>query len=210
MASPYDGKDVTEWPAITQGLIARHPLKKEEIVETVLKAWDLILKDTIIGGTYRIGIDLFPTPQIMGDFLHELVPLLLERKYPQSWRRDRVASEKDMVYVPDDSFSVEIKTSSQKQIYGNRSFSQEGKDRPGKKLKSGYYLAINFPPIHKTKSVEPIKLIRFGWLDHGDWGGQVAPSGQQANLSRDVLLNKLVTLYPDDGDIFEALESISE
>ena len=41
MASPYDGKDVAEWSAITKGLIARHPLKKAEIVETVLKAWDL-------------------------------------------------------------------------------------------------------------------------------------------------------------------------
>jgi len=38
--------------------------------------------------------------------------------------------------------------------------------------------------------------IRFGWLDHSDWAGQVAPTGQQAHLSADVVQNKLITFFP--------------
>jgi hypothetical protein len=152
-----------------------------------LSAWDLIFKKSVIGGLLRIGVDLFPQPQIIGEFLHELVPLLLERRYPGRWRRDHAANEKDMVYEPDKSFSVEIKTSSSsKGIFGNRSFSQESKARPEKKEKSGYYLTINYPPVHKLRRVEPIKLIRFGWLDHEDWQGQGStkwPTGQFATRS---------------------------
>lgn len=173
-------------------------MKKDEIVETILSAWDLILSDSVIGGKYRIGVDLFPTPQIMGDFLHELIPLLLDKQHQGIWRKGRTANEKDLVYVPDDEFSVEIKTSSSgKQIFGNKSYAEEGKSRSGRKQKWGFYLAINLPPIHKLKRVEPVKLIRFGWLDHDDWKGQISPNGQQSRLKRDVLPNKFVILYPD-------------
>ena len=131
MTSPYTGKDPSEWSTITKGLVAKHPLIAAEIVETVNTAWNLILKDSVIGGMIRIGVDIFPTPQVMGNFLHELVPLLLEKRYPGKWRRDQAANEKDLVYIPDDSFSVEIKTSSHvKGIFGNRSFSQASEARP--------------------------------------------------------------------------------
>jgi hypothetical protein len=111
-----------------------------------------------------------------------------------------------MVYEPDNSFSVEIKTSSSsKGIFGNRSFSQESAERPEKKEKSGYYLTINYPPIHKLRQIEPIKLIRFGWLDHKDWQGQRAASGQQASLKPEVLALKLLTIYPEEDDLDKIL-----
>jgi hypothetical protein len=211
MTSPYAGKPVSAWPGITEHLVSRHPLKKKELVSTVLRAWELIFKKSVIGGLLHIGVDLFPQPQILGDFLHELVPLILERRYPGQWRRDRAANEKDMFYEPDDSFSVEIKTSSSRRgIFGNRSFSQESKARPEKKAKSGYYLTINFPPVHKLRRVEPITLIRFGWLDHADWEGQEAASGQQASLKTEALKYKLVTLYPEEEGPTEVMKTHSK
>jgi hypothetical protein len=196
MASPYAKRKVADWPKVTKRLIDRHPLPRSEIVATVLEAWDLIFTQSTVGGHLRLGADLFPRPQILGEFLHELVPYLLEVQYPGIWRRDQAAHEKDLVYIPDGAFSVEMKTSSSRRgAYGNRSFSQPSESKSAKKEKSGYYLIINFPPVHTLKRVEPISLIRFGWLDHEDWTGQKAPSGQQASLSPDVLLGKLEALY---------------
>ena len=196
MPSPYDSEPPCNWLAVTKTLIDQHPLKPSELVEAVLMAWKLIFTDSVIGGKIKIGVDVFPQPQILGDFLHELIPLLLEEKYPQLWRRDRAAGEKDLVYLPDKSYSIEIKTSSSpKGIFGNRSFSQASVSRPQKKDKSGYYLAVNYPPVHKQRAVSPITMIRFGWLDHEDWQGQAAASGQQASLSPQVLEGKLLIIH---------------
>src|ERR1700730_12986150 len=109
MQSPYEGKPVTEWEAITKELLELHPLKpltSEELVKTVLEAWEVICKDSVIGGRLKIGIELSPQPQVLGDFLHELIPYLLEKKYPKIWDRDSAANEKDIVHIPDDQFSV--------------------------------------------------------------------------------------------------------
>lgn len=198
MKSPYAGKPPSEWPKITNRLIAKHPLATLELIDAVLEAWRLIFAESTIGGSLRIGTDLFPQPQVIGEFLHELVPLVIEKKRPGEWRRDHVASEKDLVCQANPQLSIEIKTSSSsKRIFGNRSFSQSSQSRPAKKEKSGYYLAINFPPIHKLKKVEGIRRIRFGWLDHEDWFGQAAASGQQASLRPEVLLGKLRTIFED-------------
>ena len=78
--------------------------------------------------------------------------------------------------------SIEIKTSSSKsQIFANRSYGQQN-DSPGKKDKSGYYLAVNFESWKDSIGQPEIRLIRFGWLDHVDWYSQEQASGQQASL----------------------------
>jgi hypothetical protein len=129
----------------------------------------------------------------MGFLLHELIPLELEFRYPKLWRRERLSTEKDLVYIPDEAFSVEIKTSSSKRnIYGNRSYAQVG--GTSKKSKSGYYLAINFEKFSSKVTKPEITLVRFGWLDQEDWIGQVAATGQQARLSPIVERNKLLVL----------------
>lgn len=98
-----------------------------------------------------------------------------------------------MVFIPDDRFSIEIKTSSSpRNIYGNRSYAQTG--QPPKKSKSGYYLAINFEKFTPGIKNPRILLVRFGWLDHEGWIGQSAATGQQARLSPAVERNKLITL----------------
>jgi predicted AAA+ superfamily ATPase len=133
----------------------------------------------------KIGIDLFPSPQILGFLLHELIPLELARRYPEIWRRDQNRTEKDLVYIPDNNFSIEIKTSSSsRNTYGNRSYAQtSATGTKSKKSKSGYYLVVNFQklnPIVQSEKIPQINLVRFGWLDEVDWQGQVAATGQQA------------------------------
>lgn len=194
MSSPYHSVVRENWDDRTRDLIAEHPLDEKEIVEVVLDSWDSIFKSQLGKKGFRIGERIFPKPQIMGFLLHELIPLEFEARYPGVWRAEASADDKDMVYVPDDKFSVEIKTSSNKaHIYGNRSYAQE--TQSGKKSKSGYYIAVNFEKFTKTRSDPKIVLIRFGWLDHTDWMGQKAASGQQARLDSFVEQVKLHTLY---------------
>lgn len=195
MASPYNGRPVEEWEQITRGLIAAHPLNPQELVEVVLKVWDDILNSAVGSKPFRIGRDLKPKPQIMAFFLHELVPLELSTRHPKLWRGDQAGDDKDLVYIPDPALSVEIKTSSHAtQIFGNRSYAQ--KTSASKKSKSGYYIAVNFGKFPNDGSPPRIARIRFGWLDHEDWAGQVAATGQQAHLSPDVERYKLLQLYP--------------
>jgi hypothetical protein len=141
---------------------------------------------------FKIGKDIFPKPQIMGFLLHELIPLELAAKYPKLWREEKTTSDKDIVYIPNDYYSIEVKTSSNPtHIYGNRSYAQAATEN--KKAKSGYYLAVNFQKVVKGK-VARIVLIRFGWLDANDWIGQKAATGQQSRLSPDVENNKLLVI----------------
>jgi ScaI restriction endonuclease len=193
MTSPYHGLSVSGWEAKTRELINAHPIDSTELYQIVVQVWDDIFESGIGSKPFKIGVDLFPRPQIMGFFLHELIPLELEYRYSSLWRREETSDEKDIVYIPDKSFSFEIKTSSSaRSIYGNRSYAQ--KSDTSKKSKSGYYLAINFEKFAKPRKKPTLKLVRFGWLDHEDWQGQAAATGQQARLSRDVEQYKLLVL----------------
>ena len=192
MASPYVDLPPHEWLGATEALVADHPLDAGEIVEVVLSSWAAIFESRL-AGKFIIGRDIFPKPQIMGFLLHELVPLELSSRYPGIWRPEKLKNDKDIVYVPDDRMSVEIKTSSSAgSIFGNRSYAQETQGEG--KTKSGYYLAINFGKF-AGGTLPEIALIRFGWLDHVDWLGQRAASGQQARLSPAVEQGKLLSLY---------------
>jgi hypothetical protein len=194
MKSPYHGTTHDQWESITQKIIEKHPLKPQEIVDVVLMSWNTIL-DTGLGKKgFKIGVDIFPKPQIMGFFLHELIPLELAARYPEAWRGEKQASDKDIVYIPDDSFSIEVKTSSNpNRIFGNRSYAQGTTN--GKKAKTGYYVAVNFEKFSATTKQPQVCLIRFGWLDANDWIGQKAATGQQSRLPAEVENFKLLKLY---------------
>jgi hypothetical protein len=194
MVSPYVNKDSVEWQKITKELVDKHPLLCDEIVRIVLESWDEIYRSKIGRRPYYIGKDIFPKPQIMGFFLHELIPLAFETQYPGQWRRERSAKDKDIIYIPDDFFSIEMKTSSNpRSIFGNRSYAQASNAE--KKSKSGYYLAINFEKFGEKCPRPRILMIRFGWLDHEDWVGQKSATGQQSRLKREVENGKLFLLY---------------
>lgn len=199
MQSPYNGLLPQAWETKTRELIQQHPLNPNELYGIVIQVWQEIFNSSFTSRGYRIGVDLFPSPQIMGFFLHELIPLELKSRYPNLWRRDENATEKDIVYIPNNFFSIEIKTSSStRSTYGNRSYAQKSQTGlTAKKDKSGYYLVINFQKFtakNQTTQTPQINLVRFGWIDREDWQGQTAATGQQARLSPDVERSKLLRL----------------
>ena len=192
--SPYQGKDISKWIKITDGIIKKHPLSSEEIVEVVLKSWNDIFKSKI--GSFFIGKEIFPSPQIMSFFLHELVAHYLSLKYSKLYKVGKLKTEKDIHHINDSLLSVEIKASSHpNQIFANRSYAQPESGK-GQKNKNGYYITINFENFGSSKGKRPeILLIRFGYLEHTDWMAQKSATGQQARLSTDVYLHKLKIIY---------------
>ncbi len=199
--SPYAGVNMFDEDAVaarTMDLVAAYPATCSDLIQVVLSSWGSLTSSQI--GRARIGVDLFPSPQVLGAFLHELVPLEMQELRGPDWRGDWTASEKDMVYLPDDRYSCEIKTSSHaRQIFGNRSFGQQGLDA-AKKEKSGYYLAVNFTGWSRddaTLEAPRVRLIRFGWLDHVDWLAQAASSGQAASLPPSIENAQLLTIFSE-------------
>lgn len=184
--NPYADKKVEEWAEITRELVESHPLAPH-IVDICLKSWQSLLHGKI--NTYlnlsinEIGI----SPQATGALLHDVIPAYIGKKV--GGFRKGTGKEKDIVCEYDDSLSIELKTSSQKYIYGNRSYAQSDSG----KVKSGYYLAVNFEKIEKN--APRILQISMGWLEHSDWHGQKSETGQQASLSKEARQNKLVILY---------------
>lgn len=196
LASPYEKIAADKWPEITAKLIKAHPLLTKELVESVLKAWTELHATKIGSRKLQIGKDIFPNPQILGFFLHELIPVELAALYPDDWRREVHKGEKDLVYVPNPRLSIEIKTSSHaSQIFGNRSYAQKSTIKKTAS-KMGYFLTVNFRATKPSGEKGEITRIRFGWLDHSDWIGQASQTGQQASLSKDADKHKLVQIYP--------------
>ncbi len=194
IVSPYKGKPKNQWKRITKRLVKKHPLDTEELVDTVLTAWNNIFMSSIGEHDFRIGTQILPKPQIMGFLLHELIPLELEANHPDEWRGEKTADDKDIECIANEKYSIELKTSSNKsQIFGNRSYAQ--KPTQGKKGKNGFYLTVNFEKFSKSTPNPKILLIRFGWLDHTDWIGQTAATGQHARLALETYDNKFQKLY---------------
>lgn len=197
MKSPYLGLAATQWKTKTEELVSIHPLDMGEIIDVVFEAWDGIMR-TKIAGELQIGVDIFPQPQIIGNYLHELIPVFLEMRHPGEWSRDVEKNDKDLVYLPNRKFSVEIKTSSNaNNIFGNASYGQEDSSTNSSKSKDGYYLAVNFEKFQLgNPNFKPgIQKIRFGWLDHSDWHSQGASSGQQSRITPEVRDSKLLLIY---------------
>lgn len=193
MSSPYRRLRRRQWQMKTEELVAAHPLETSEIVDVVFQCWSSIF-ETKIGGKAQIGVHIFPRPQIMGTFLHELIPLEFGNRYPGIWRREEASNEHDMVYIPDQTKSVEIKTSSSAaRVFGNRSYAQHTKS--GKKTKSGFYLTVNFAKFSGSKDRPGITKIHFGWLDEQDWIAQKAQTGQQSRLASHIYGSKLLPIY---------------
>ena len=193
-ASPYHRKPTSRWFAVTQALLRDYPLSSSDLVAVVQGAWEGIFESSIGRGNYRIGREILPQPQVMGFLLHELIPLELERTHAGEWRRGTPAGEPDSVCIANLSRSFEIKTSSSSNgIFGNRSYAQEGSAR--KRSHAGYYLAVNFEKFETATRRPELTLIRFGWLDGGDWIGQKAQTGQQARLTPEARAYKLIPLW---------------
>jgi ScaI restriction endonuclease len=192
--SPYAGYNKSDWISITNNLIETHPLNMEEIVSFCLAAWNNLFSSSIGRHSLKFGVHIFPTPQVIGALLHELIPAEIVASYPGIWQREQEKDDKDIVYLPDNAFSIELKTSSNSnRIFGNRSYAQAPTQQ--KKSKDGYYLTVNFEQIKKNREHPDIAMIGFGWLDHTDWIGQTSATGQQARLAPETYELKLRKLY---------------
>ena len=185
--NPYANKNLDLWSAITQKLVDEHPLTPY-IVELCLKSWQSILNGKINTYLNLLIKEMRISPQAIGALLHDVIPEYIEKNI-KGFRKGIEKKEKDIVCEYDDSLSLELKTSSRKSIYGNRSYAKSNSG----KGKSGYYLTINFEKISVR---EPkILLIQMGWLDHSDWRGQKSETGQQASLTKEARATKFVVLY---------------
>jgi hypothetical protein len=196
-ASPYDGVPEDEWLHVTRRLIAQHPLASE-FADVVLEAWSDIFATRIGAKGYKIGTDIKLSPQLMSSFLHELIPLVFQDRYPGQFCRERNKKDKDLVCLTDVRFSTEIKASSHaSQVFGNRSYAQPPTSASdvGRKGKSGYYLTVNFEKFSKREQPQIVQ-VAFGWLDHSDWLAQKSETGQQARVAPAAYAKKLVKLYP--------------
>jgi hypothetical protein len=147
-SSPYAGKPEKSWLAITHDLAAKHPLKLAELREVAIVAWGTLWQTTVGSGNTSVRLSELRVPAtIVGYFFEILLARELEVRHPQLWRGSQSKAEKDLVYVPDPSFSVEIKASGQAgfEVYGNRSYGQRSENELlVKKEKSGYYITVNF------------------------------------------------------------------
>ena len=190
--SPYDGHPEADWKAITESLVKAHPLFGDEIRTLVTAGWDDVFESKIGSKGLRIGVDIFLKGQAMGSLLHELIPREFADAHPTLWRPESAVTDKDLVFIPDDKFSIELKTSSHpSEIRGNKSYVEDA--TPGKKLKDGYYLVVNYAEAKHGKQLE-IKKIRFGWLDHSDWQTGKSRKGQGATVKAIAKKHKLIDL----------------
>jgi hypothetical protein len=182
----YENVPVEQWHEVTSRLVEQHPLTPV-IVDLCLKSWQSILHGKI--NTYlNMQIkEMSISPQATGALLHDIIPEYISKNI-EGFRKG-IGNEKDIVCNYNDFYSLELKTSSQKSIYGNRSYAKSDSG----KSKAGYYLTINF---EKIQGNDPkLLLIQMGWLNHSDWVGQKSETGQQAALTREARENKFIVLY---------------
>jgi hypothetical protein len=185
---PYKNADAERWFEITRELVRKHPLTPY-IVDFCLKSWESILNGKINTYLNLLIREMSISPQATGALLHDIIPEYIRKKV-KGFRKGN-GNEKDIVCIYDDGYSMELKTSSQKSIYGNKSYAKSDIG----KSKDGYYLTVNFEKI-AIKNPK-ILLIRMGWLSHSDWIGQKSETGQQASLTKEAKKNKLIELYPN-------------
>ena len=164
----------------------------EKIKEVALTSWNLLWETRIgVGNTSVILAEIDVPATVIGYFFEKLLARELEVQFPDQWRGNLTKDEKDLVYIPDPSFSVEVKSSGQlgDKIFGNRSYGKRSRDEGQifKPEKSGYYITVNF--YRQT-----LTLLRFGWIDFNDWKSQSAESGQAATLSAEAYRYKLIDI----------------
>ena len=208
-SSPYNNKEEFQWKDVTEKLIKAHPLTEKQIVNAILISWKQIFDSKI--GPLSIGKQIFPTPQIMSNILHELIPYNIAKIVGNDFRIGRSKLEKDIVYIPSKTFSIEVKASSSKNdIYANRSYAQPTTNSK-EKNKNGFYIGVNFEKFEFNKVTEiyrPIEVdkkgnimypkitkIKFGFLEHTDWIPQASAKGQQARLTPLAKKAKLIEIY---------------
>lgn len=193
--SLYNSLPIEQWREKTDELVEQYPLSLDEIRFAATRAWDLLWQTTIGKGEAAIRLTELDVPAtIVGYFFEKLLAKELESQHSGEWRGSQSKNEMDLVYLPNDRHSTEIKSSGQPgtKVYGNRSYGKAPRsaDLETKPEKSGYYITMNFYGMRLT-------LLRLGWIDFEDWSPQAAESGQAASLNENVYKYKLVEIPGD-------------
>lgn len=197
MTSPYTKVHPSRWLETTKRLNQSFPVPMQELVSIVHDSWAAIFR--LSPGGFKIGVKIFPQPQTLGFFLHELIPLKLAAQYPGDWKVGESKTEFDAHYVKNQKHSFEIKSSSSRNgIFGNRSYTHVSDS--AKKRRGGRMLAVNFEKCSSKCPKPQLTLIRFGWLDSDDWRGQTAASGQQASLTLQAKASKLEVIWDNSQE----------
>ena len=129
VTSPYSNKPVAARLKITKGLLVRHPLTTDVILEVATQAWGCLWNTRVGVGKTAVELNQLDVPAtVVGYFFEVLFTNEMERRFPGKWRGCKKGDEKDLVYIPDPRLSVEIKTSGQLglKVFGNRSYGQKG------------------------------------------------------------------------------------
>lgn len=193
MSGPYDNIQEDGWPTVTKRLLAEHPLSLGDIRDISQHAWTSLWSTSIGTGPDAIALNELPMPAtVVGYFFEKLFAKRLSEMTEGKWRSGH-GGEKDLVCVENPTHSIEIKASGQLglKIFGNRSYAQELQEgNVAKKEKSGYYITVNFHGMTMC-------LVRFGWIDSGDWKAQLAPTGQMSGLDQSVYDYKLIPIKGD-------------
>ncbi len=196
MASPYAGLNTdAALRACTNALLAAHPLRTEQLKAAALAAWAILWRTRIGDGATAFKLDEIDVPAtVIGYFFEKLLARELHSRFPGLWRGGQSKDEKDLIYLPDTAYSIEVKTSGQlgSKIFGNRSYGQKSISASlvTKAEKSGYYFTVNFYE-------QTLTLLRFGWIDADDWKPQKSATGQAASLGDYVYRSKLVGIAGD-------------
>lgn len=192
LTSPYTDYPEKEWLKITQQLVNNFPLSRDNLIFLVESAWEELFSSSFGSSQLKIGQDIFLPAQATGVILEKLIAVILTNSY-SGWRGGKTKQEKDIIYINDNCYSFEIKTSSSKNgLYGNRSTGHRSSDRT--KYRTGYYLVINYKLPKEDNLSRQLWKIRFGWIDDEDWLGQNKPTGQQASIGAKLARLKLITL----------------
>lgn len=193
VSSPFSAAPKGEWLAITQTLVAQHPLfgQAEVLIGAIDMAWNAVWATEVGQAPHKVPLRaIAPRAQIVGEFLETLLSVILAES--SFWKRGG-SKEKDFLYLgtmkKKVSLDFELKTSGQRsgKIFGNRSYAQDADDATHRKDRTGYYLCINF---YQDKLCQ----VRVGWIDASDWVGQKSPTGQMASLKDEVYKYKLLTV----------------
>jgi hypothetical protein len=101
--SPYSGTPEKSWRDITSQLLARHPLKSEELLAVTKIVWQELWETAVGTGSaaFRLA-DLKVPATVVGYFFEILFSREMEVRYPGKWRASRTGDEKilSMIQIP--------------------------------------------------------------------------------------------------------------
>lgn len=169
-------------------LTARAQCAFDEVFQTRVGLSNVLLADVELSGGTRGGI-------IGGFFEYLFIKNLIDdTSAPVSpWRFGAQNSEPDLVYQNDTVYSLELKTSSQRnRVWGSPS--KVLKSARTTKDGSGFYLVVNYDLDPRPE----LNLVRFGWLDDSDWSGNKSVATGSSKVIKEHADLKLVTLYTKD------------